>query len=120
MKLISNIEHGLTLLQDAFCLTVVHRRRREQAQAGMPMLFVVPAKESLTESTAGMAEDSSTNRFARGCWWLRRMRSNGWTRPNGYGDSIFFRSPFLDREGKAWSTTETRRWVPGKILAYEP
>ena len=26
MKLITNIEHGLTLLQDAFCLTVVHRR----------------------------------------------------------------------------------------------
>lgn len=24
---------------------------------------------------------------------------------------------FPDREGKAWCTTETRRWLPGKILA---
>ena len=29
MKLISNIEHSLTLLQHAFCLAVVHHRRRE-------------------------------------------------------------------------------------------
>ncbi len=35
MKLISNIEHGLTLLQHASCLAVVHHRRCEQAQAGL-------------------------------------------------------------------------------------
>ncbi len=52
MELIRDVEHRLTLLQDAFCLPVVHHRWREQAQAGMAMLFVVPTKKSLTESTA--------------------------------------------------------------------
>src|SRR6516162_4228186 len=51
MKLISNIEHRLPLPQDAFRLTVVHHRRREQAQAGMSMLLVIPTEKSLTEST---------------------------------------------------------------------
>src|SRR5215472_8766803 len=64
MKLISNIEHCLPLLQDAFCLSVVHRRRREQAQAGMPVLLVIPTKKSLTESTT-VFEASETVRELR-------------------------------------------------------
>src|SRR6516225_7970405 len=64
MKLISNIEHRLPLPQDAFRFTVVHHRRREQAQTGMTMLLVVPTKKSLTESTA-VLQTSETVRELR-------------------------------------------------------
>ena len=44
MKLMSNIEHDLMLLQDAFSL-VVHHPWLQQAQAEMEMLFIVPTKK---------------------------------------------------------------------------
>ena len=47
----SNIEHILALPQDVFRLTIVNRRRRQQADAGMTVLVVVPRKKTLTEST---------------------------------------------------------------------
>ena len=50
MKLIGNIEHVLTLLQDGAGLLVVHHGRREQRQARVVMFFVVPTKKSLRES----------------------------------------------------------------------
>src|SRR5271169_7151245 len=52
VTLVSNIEHFLALPQNVFCLAIVHHRRREQAQAGVAMFLVVPAKKSLTESSA--------------------------------------------------------------------
>ena len=52
VTLVSNIEHILALPQNVFRLAIVHHRRREQAQAGMAMFSVIPAKKSLTESTA--------------------------------------------------------------------
>jgi hypothetical protein len=51
MTLIGNIEHFLTLPQDVFSLAIVNHRWRQQAQAGVAVLFVVPLKKSLTEST---------------------------------------------------------------------
>ena len=50
VKLISDIEHVLTLLQDGVGLLVVHHGRREQRQARVVMFFVVPTKKSLRES----------------------------------------------------------------------
>ena len=52
LALVTNIEHVLALPQNVFRLAIVHHRRREQAQAGMAMFSVIPAKKSLTESTA--------------------------------------------------------------------
>ena len=52
MKLIGDIKHSLPLPHDAFCLAVVHHRRRKQAQAGVAMLLVVPTKKSLTKRAA--------------------------------------------------------------------
>jgi hypothetical protein len=54
VKLIGNIEHRLALPHDAFCLAVVHHRWREQTQAGVAMLLVVPAKKSLFVVMAGI------------------------------------------------------------------
>jgi Enoyl-(Acyl carrier protein) reductase len=50
VKLIGDIEHLLTLLQDGAGLLVVHHGRREQCQARVVMFFVVPTKKSLRES----------------------------------------------------------------------
>ena len=52
VKLISRIEHGLTFFSHPAGLAVVHHRRREQPHHGVAMFLVVPAKKSLTESTA--------------------------------------------------------------------
>jgi hypothetical protein len=51
VTLVSNIEHILALPQDVFRLAIVNRRRRQQADAGMTVLIVVPPKKTLTEST---------------------------------------------------------------------
>src|ERR1700746_1811300 len=52
MKLVGNIEQFLSFPQNVCRVAIVHHRRRKQAQAGMAMLLVVPAKKSLTESSA--------------------------------------------------------------------
>ena len=51
VTLVSNIEHILALPQDVFRLAIVNRGWRQQAYAGVTMLFVVPPKKTLTEST---------------------------------------------------------------------
>jgi len=51
VTLVSNIEHILALPQDVFRLAIVNRRWRQQTDAGMTVLFVVPPKKTLTEST---------------------------------------------------------------------
>jgi len=51
MKLVSNIEHILALPQNIFRLTIVNRRWRQQAYAGVTVLVVVPPKKTLTENT---------------------------------------------------------------------
>jgi hypothetical protein len=50
VKLIGDVEHLLTLLQDGAGLLVVHHGRREQCQARVVLFFVVPTKKSLRES----------------------------------------------------------------------
>src|SRR5438445_7790637 len=52
VTLVSNIEHILALPQEVFRLTIVNRRWRQQAHAGVTVLLVVPTKKPLTESTA--------------------------------------------------------------------
>ena len=52
MSLISHIENPLALFEDECGLVVVDHRRRQQAQAGMAMFFVVPTKEPLREGPA--------------------------------------------------------------------
>ena len=51
MTLVGNSEHFLALPQDVFGLTIVNHRWRQQAHAGVTVLFVVPTEKSLTEST---------------------------------------------------------------------
>jgi hypothetical protein len=51
VTLVSNIEHLLALPQDAFRLAIVNRGWRQQAYARVTVLFVVPPKKTLTEST---------------------------------------------------------------------
>jgi len=51
VTLVSNSEHILALPQDVFRLTIVSRRWRQQAYAGVTVLLVVPPKKTLTEST---------------------------------------------------------------------
>src|SRR5438445_8440354 len=51
VTLVSNIEHILALLQEAFRLTIVNRRWRQQAYAGVTVLLVIPSEKTLTEST---------------------------------------------------------------------
>jgi hypothetical protein len=41
VTLVSNIEHILALPQDAFRLAIVNRRRRQQADARVTVLFVI-------------------------------------------------------------------------------
>jgi len=41
----------------------------------------------------------SINPFEGGRWRLRRMRANGWTRSNGYGNWILFRLQPIDFAG---------------------
>jgi hypothetical protein len=55
VKLVGNIEHILALLQEVFNLTMVNRRWRQQAYAGVTVLLVVPTKKSLTESATVLA-----------------------------------------------------------------
>lgn len=52
MHAIRHIENRLALLEDERSLSVMDHGWREQAQAGMAMLFVVPTKEPLRESAA--------------------------------------------------------------------
>jgi hypothetical protein len=49
-RIASNIEHILALPQNVFRLTIVNRRWRQQAYAGVTVLLVVPPKKTLTES----------------------------------------------------------------------
>src|SRR5207302_9343059 len=56
VTLVSNIERILALPQDVFRLTIVNRRWRQQAYAGVTVLFVVPPKKTLTESTTVLEE----------------------------------------------------------------
>ena len=51
VTLVGNSEHILALPQDVFRLAIVNRRWRQQAYAGVTVLFVVPPKKTLTEST---------------------------------------------------------------------
>ena len=51
VKLVSNIEHILALPQDVFRLAIVNRGWRQQADARMTVLVVVPREKTLTEST---------------------------------------------------------------------
>jgi hypothetical protein len=46
VTLVSNIEHILALPQEIFRLTIVNRRWRQQAYAGVTVLLVVPAKKT--------------------------------------------------------------------------
>jgi hypothetical protein len=51
VTLVSNIEHILTLPQDALRLAIVNRGWRQQAYPRVTMLSVVPPKKTLREST---------------------------------------------------------------------
>ena len=46
---VGRVENGLALFDDPGRLAVVHHGRRQQAEAGMTMLLVVPREELLTE-----------------------------------------------------------------------
>ena len=50
VTLVSNIEYFLALPKCVFRLAIVNRRWRQQAYAGVTVLFVVPPKKTLTES----------------------------------------------------------------------
>ena len=54
---VSNIEHFLALPQNVFRLAIVNRGWRQQADARMTVLVVVPPKKTLTESTAVLVSD---------------------------------------------------------------
>ena len=51
MTLVGNIENFLALPQEVLSLTIVNHRWRQQAYARVTVLFVVPLKKSLAEST---------------------------------------------------------------------
>jgi hypothetical protein len=55
------VEHSLALRDEPGSLTVVNRGRRQQLQAGMVMLVVIPRKELLAEA-AGILDGTEAIR----------------------------------------------------------
>jgi hypothetical protein len=52
MGVVGGVEHHLAVSQEMRSLAVVNRRGRHQAETGMMMLVVVPAKKRLAERTS--------------------------------------------------------------------
>ena len=64
MELVSDIEDRLSLRDEFGSLAIMDRCRRQQVQAGMVMLVVVPGKEVLAES-AGILDGAEAVRVVR-------------------------------------------------------
>ena len=64
MRLVGGVEHHLAVGQDSLGLTEMNHGRRQQADAGVAMLLVVPLEELLTEGAAVLDRAKSINSTA--------------------------------------------------------
>jgi hypothetical protein len=100
---IRHIENRLTLLEDERSLSIVDHSRREQAQARMTMLLVIPREEPLNPRWNAVCSSS-----CRPAWRNGRRGGNSHEPSAPQGACRFESGPPDTTRGMAISVTERR------------